>query len=111
MERFIKGDIVVLPFPFSDLSSSKKRPALVIADLEGMDIILCQITSQDVKDKSAISWTADELQSGKLIRQSNIRPNRIFTVDKSIILYKLGSVHVSKQVEVRNKIVALLDQK
>jgi len=37
--RFIKGDIVVVPFPFSDLSQSKRRPALVLADLEGDDLI------------------------------------------------------------------------
>ncbi len=55
MERFVKGDIVVLPFPYSDLSSSKKRPAMVLADLKGDDIILCQITSQFVKDNYAIA--------------------------------------------------------
>ena len=46
MAAFVKGDIVVLPFPFSDLSASKRRPALVLADLQGDDIILCQITSK-----------------------------------------------------------------
>jgi len=50
MEKFVRGDIVVIPFPFSDLSGSKKRPALVLADLQGDDIILCQITSQHTKD-------------------------------------------------------------
>lgn len=55
MEGFVKGDIVVLPFPFSDLSSSKKRPALVLANLKGDDIILCQITSQYVKDEYALA--------------------------------------------------------
>ena len=54
MERFVKADIVVIPFPFSDLSGSKKRPALVLADLQCDDIILCQITSQKIKDNYAI---------------------------------------------------------
>lgn len=45
MERFVKGDVVVVPFPFSDLTKAKRQPALVIADLEGDDLILCQITS------------------------------------------------------------------
>ena len=44
MARFVKGDVVVVPFPFSDLSQSKRRPALIIASLEGDDAILCQIT-------------------------------------------------------------------
>jgi len=44
--RFVKGDVVVVLFPFSDLSQNKRRPALVLAELEGDDLILCQITSQ-----------------------------------------------------------------
>jgi len=55
LERFIKGDIVVVPFPFSDLTRAKRRPALVIAELEGDDLILCQITSQQLKDRYAVS--------------------------------------------------------
>ncbi|MDR3570016.1 MAG: hypothetical protein P4L43_18490 [Syntrophobacteraceae bacterium] len=39
MGRFVKGDIVVIPFPYSDLSASKKRPALVVASLDGYDVI------------------------------------------------------------------------
>jgi len=54
LARFVKGDIVVVPFPFSDLTSAKKRPALVIAELEGDDLILCQITSQQIRDRYAI---------------------------------------------------------
>jgi len=41
MAKFIKGSVVVVPFPFSDLSQAKKRPALVIADLRNNDLILC----------------------------------------------------------------------
>jgi len=46
MGEFVKGDVVVLPFPFTDLSDRKKRPAFVVADLSGDDIIVCQITSK-----------------------------------------------------------------
>jgi hypothetical protein len=46
MGRFVKGDVVVAPFPFSDLSAAKRRPALVVASLTGDDVILCQITSK-----------------------------------------------------------------
>jgi mRNA interferase MazF len=54
MEKFVKGDIVVIPFSFFDLSGTKRRPALVLSDLQGDDIILCQITSQQTKDKYAL---------------------------------------------------------
>ena len=45
MARFVKGDVFVIPFSFSDLSGSKRRPAFVINTLPGNDILLCQITS------------------------------------------------------------------
>lgn len=110
MARFIKGDVVVLPFPFSDLSASKRRPALVLADLTGNDIILCQITSQQTKDTYAIGLTDSDMINGSLKKASNIRPNRIFTADKNIILYKIGSIASAKSQKVRNKIIEILDQ-
>jgi mRNA interferase MazF len=58
--RFVKGDVVVVPFPFSDLTQAK-RSALVIAQLEGDDLILCQITSQRIGDRYAISIDAKDL--------------------------------------------------
>lgn len=110
MARFIKGDIVVLPFPFSDLSANKRRPALVLADLPRNDIILCQITSQQTKDAYAISLTDSDMVNGSLKKASNIRPNRIFTADKNIILYKIGNITAVKSQEVRDKIIELLDK-
>lgn len=101
MARFIKGDVVVIPFPFSDLSGSKRRPALVLADLPGSDIILCQITSQAKKDKFIVAISNSDFTTGSLPVQSYIRPNRIFTADKNIILRKAGSL---KQ-EVTKKII------
>ena len=93
MEKFVKGNIVVIPFPFSDLSDSKKRPALVLADLSGDDIILCQITSQKTKDQYAIPIKEQDFSLGKLTVPSNIRPNRIFTADKNIIIKKVASLN------------------
>jgi hypothetical protein len=46
MARFVSGEIVVIPFPFTDFSSTKVRPALVLASLSRGDIILCQITAR-----------------------------------------------------------------
>ena len=108
MERFVKGDIVVIPFPFSDLSGSKKRPALVLADLQGDDIILCQITSQQVKDKYAISVKESDFKSGKLTAPSNIRPNRIFTADKNIIIKKAASLNEAAVDTVIQKIISII---
>jgi len=108
MVRFIKGEVVVVPFPFSDLSQFKRRPAIVITDLTGDDLILCQITSHSIFDKYAISLSDDDFQKGSLKKKSNIRPNRIFTADSHIILYKVGRIRDEKIKEVINKIIQII---
>jgi len=110
MAKFVKGDVVVVPFPFSDLTQAKRRPALVISKLEGDDLILCQITSQFIKDNYAISLTDKDFAKGSLKRQSNIRPNRIFTADSHIVLYKVGSLKTEKLNEVIEKIVEIIQR-
>lgn len=105
MGRFIKGDIVVTPFPFSDLTATKKRPALVVANLLGDDVIICLITSQHAKDIYAISLTSDDFAAGKLKQNSNIRPNRLFTIDSKIVLYRVRTLEREKFDEVRDKII------
>ena len=108
MARFVKGDVVVVPFPFSDLSQAKRRPALVISVLEGDDLILCQITSQKVKDRYAITITEDDFESGSLRQISNVRPNRLFSADQHIILYKIGSLKPEKMAEVIEQVIKII---
>jgi len=110
MAEFIKGDIVVIPFPFSNLSQVKKRPAFVVSKLLGDDIILCQITSQKVKDKYSITLKKTDFIKGELSIDSNIRPNRIFTADKNIILYKVGNIIEPKIKEVITKIISIIEK-
>lgn len=106
MARFVKGDVVVIPFSFSDLSGNKKRPALVLADLPGDDIILCQITSQQKNDKFAIALNLTDFESGSLPIISNIRPTRVFTADKNIIIRKVGTL---KAVVTAKTVQVLID--
>jgi len=108
LAEFIKGDIVVVPFPFSDLTQSKRRPALVITVLEGDDIILCQITSQRVKDKYAVLIDDNDFSDGSLKQPSNIRPNRIFTADKNIILYRIGHLKPEKMNKIIEKTIDII---
>jgi mRNA interferase MazF len=106
--RFIKGDVVVIPFPFSDLSNSKKRPALVIANLTGDDIILAQITTKIRKDSYSIDLVSSDFSTGVLSQDSVVRTNRIFTADSNIVLYKVGSLKSVKVQEIINKIIEIL---
>lgn len=108
MEGFVKGNIVVVNFPFSDLSSSKRRPALVLAYAENGDYLLCQITSKNIKDSWALELPEDEIIEGELFKSSNIRPNRLFTADQSTILYKAGKISFSMRKNVIDSIIALI---
>lgn len=100
MATFVRGDVVVVPFPFSDLTQAKRRPALVVATLTGDDVILCQVTSQSVRDQYSITLTSLDFEFGSLQKDSNIRPNRLFTADKKILLYKVGALQTAKFSEV-----------
>ena len=107
MEEFVKGEVVVLPFPFSDLTASRKRPALVMATLQGDDVILCQITSEARVDAYSVLLTVNDFVVGSLQQSSMIRPNRIFTADKSIILYKVGTLKEQKVKEVEEVLMKI----
>lgn len=107
MEEFVKGEVVVLPFPFSDLTASRKRPALVMATLQGDDVILCQITSEARVDAYSILLMVNDFVVGSLQQSSMIRPNRIFTANKSIILYKVGTLKEQKVKEVEEVLMKI----
>ena len=110
MERFVKGDVVVTPFPFSDLTSSIKRPAVVVATLKGDDLILCQITTKERDDSHVISLTSKDFTEGGLKLDSFIRPTRLFTLSKSIIKYKAGSLSKEKIGKVVTEICEVLQK-
>jgi mRNA interferase MazF len=102
------GDVVVTLFPYSDLSESKKRPALTLASLKGDDVILCQITSRAIGDDYAVTIEAKDFVSGRLNSPSNARPNRLFTADSRIILYRAGTLSSEKMDEILNAILSIL---
>lgn len=109
MGGFVKGDVVVLPFPFSDLSNSKKRPALVIAAVPPHDdVILCMITSKNTKDSSAIAISKADFTTGSLPQESNIRPNRLFTADATLIIRNAGKLSTEKMDQVVAEIINII---
>jgi len=111
MGGFVKGDVVVVAFPFTDLSASKRRPALVIAKASENDLILAQITSKFFNDFYSIKIDENDFENGGLRIPSNIRANKLFTADTSIIIYKAGNLKPEKTNEVINVIINLLSEK
>ena len=110
MEKFVKGDVVVIPFPFSDLSASKKRPALVVSNITGDDIILCQITSVVKNDEYSIYLKNSDFFKGNLKVESRIRPNRLFTADRSIVAYKAGTLKEEKVKETEQMLINIFSK-
>ncbi|MBI4170602.1 MAG: type II toxin-antitoxin system PemK/MazF family toxin [Candidatus Aenigmarchaeota archaeon] len=110
MEGFVKGDVVVLPFPFSDLSASKRRPAAVVAKGEYGDVILCQITSKAKKGAETIELRYKDFREGKLKITSYVRPRKIFTADLGLILYRAGKIKKEKITEVENSICRVIKE-
>jgi mRNA interferase MazF len=110
MGRFVSGEVVVVPFPFSNLTGQKRRPAYVVAALQGDDVILCMITSQRrPKDDYSIPITTADFVTGALQHPSHVRPNRLFTADTNIIVRSVGQLTDAKRAEVIQAIKDILD--
>jgi mRNA interferase MazF len=105
---FVRGDVITVPFPFADLTGAKKRPAFVLADLPGDDIIVCQITSKARPDSFVLPLEAGDFVSGGLPVDSFIRPNKIFTADKNIILSTAGHLCESKISDAVNAVIKII---
>ncbi len=90
------GDVVVLPFPFSDLSESKVRPAVVLARANQSDWILCQITSNPYGDAQAIVIDKTDFEAGMLRLQSYARPSKLFTANEGLIISIEGTSKARK---------------
>jgi mRNA interferase MazF len=80
MGKPVIGEVVILPFPQTDLKAGKRRPALVVADLTGEDLILCQITTQSRRDSYSVPLASGDFDQGRLNVESFIRANRLFTI-------------------------------
>ncbi len=104
MERFVKGNVVVLEFPYTDLSKTKKRPSLIVANLKGDNFVLCQITGQPRPDPDLINLKKEDFQIGGLHRDSFIMPSFVFTIHKSKVDYSAGKIKQEKKKEVEKKL-------
>lgn len=87
------ASIVVIPFPFSDLSATKLRPAVVLAETGYDDWLLCQVTSKAYADPDAVQLTNGELSQGSLNTVSFARPMKLFTANADLIVKRVALLH------------------
>ncbi len=110
MGIFESGELVVIPFPFSDLSKSKMRPALLIADSKNDDFIMIQITSKSYDDIYSIQISNKDLDYGSLNFDSYIKYSKVFTANSNIISKRIGKLKRNKLNKVINELVKLLKE-
>jgi len=108
MERFVAGEVVVLEFPFSDLMSFKRRPALIIKIPKGEDLIICQITATSQEKSLEIPIFNKDFSRGGLKKNSFVRIDKITTIKNTRIKYKIGSLKQEKFKSILEKLCNLL---
>jgi len=101
------GSIVLLPFPFSDLSKSKIRPAVILAIAGRGDWILCQITSKAYADSAAVELKDSDFELGGLRVISYARPSKLFTANDGIFLSIAGQLGMEKISEILQRVQGL----
>ena len=101
------GSIILLPFPFTDLSKSKIPPAVILANAGRGDWILCQITSKAYADSAAVELRDSDFELGGLRLVSYARPSKLFTASGGIFLSIAGQLSSERVSEILRRVVAL----
>jgi mRNA interferase MazF len=109
MARFVSGQVVVVPFPFTDLSSAKVRPALVLAALSRGDVVLCQITSQTAGHPEAVPIEPSDFEPGGALRRASFAlPHRVVTANELCVRRAVGKLKQAKLSQIRKRVCAVI---
>lgn len=108
MGAFAARQVVLLPFPFSDLTRSKFRPAAVLAEVDRGDWVLCQITSNPYADPRAIEMAQSDFATGGLRRTSYARPGKLFTAHETFFNTVLGELTQAAHGSIVGSVIGLL---
>ena len=100
--------VVLIRFPFSDLSQTKLRPAVVLAGVGRGDWILCQVTSRPYGDAQAIALNDGSFAVGSLRVDSYARPGKLFTANESLIVAEVGSLKPDPFAQVIKAVISIL---
>jgi mRNA interferase MazF len=110
MGVFTAAQIVLLRFPFSDLSGDKLRPAVVLAYAGREDWIVCQITSNPFSDTNAIVISRADFSRGSLKYTSYARPGKVFTAHESLIASVIGTLTAEVFETIRHEVIRILQK-
>ena len=102
------GDVVLVTFPFSDLSAAKLRPAVCLADAGRGDWVLCQITSNAYGDPLAVPLDSPDFIAGGLLVASVARPSKLFTASETLVARAVGTLTHATFQKVLAAVVSVL---
>ena len=102
------GTVVLVQFPFSDLSRTKLRPAVVLADAGRDDRILCQVTSKPYGDVNVIKLDQDAFATSSLRVVSYARPGKLFTANLELVAANVGAFEPTVLNRIIDGVVTLL---
>ena len=108
MGSFAAGAVVLVPFPFWDLTQSKLRPAVLLAEAGRGDWILCQVTSNPYSDARAVELGPGDFRTGSLRLTSYARPGRLFTASGALFVSQPGALSSVALARVVDAVIALL---
>ena len=107
-----QGEIVIVPFPFSDLSSIKQRPVLVLSkntdNKKTEDIITCGITSNVKDSKYSVLFDNDSLIEGKIPKTSKVKVDKLFTISQDIVKKRVARLNKETFEKVKSEFVSLV---
>lgn len=104
------ASIVIMPFPFSDLSGTKLRHAVVLAATGNGDWLLCQITSNPYSDPNAIRLTSTEMKKGLVNSVSFARPMKLFTANESLMVKRIAILKTAPFKTILTTTITLLQE-
>lgn len=110
--QYSQGEIILVPFPYSDLSAIKKRPVLILSnDLfnsSKQDLIVAAITSKSFRDNYSCEITDEDLEIGFMPEKSVIKLSKLFTINKNMIIKKFSKIRNDKFKEIKNTLITIL---
>lgn len=104
---FPRGDLVLVPFPFSNLSTTKVRPAVVVSSAlyhsREPDLLLAAITSQVATATGPLDYPLKDWRRAGLHFPSAFKPV-LFTLDPARVLYRIGTLTVPDLIEIDERL-------
>jgi mRNA interferase MazF len=108
------GDLLLVPFPFTDFKEYKKRPVLVVSgktfNSKTRDLIVCAITSNPAHKDFGVNISKDDLEEGELLRNSVVKTSHLATISKSIVATRIGRLNGQKMDEVLDQLCGVFKE-